>query len=181
MIRTRREPAEPPNRLGAWWKKRRIGIGKGAEVAGMLRAAFMKTLGEHGVAVIDYPVEDLREELHSLGERRSSFRRRSADLPRGRRQARLARAPVQPRRCPSGVYEEIVVAGAGLMGSAAVAAASWIEVTVGSRHRCGFCRNSTQLRQSLLPLACHSAQSARTMPPRSRCAIVRSSMNTTPP
>ncbi len=48
-------------------RKRRIGVGKGAEVAGMPRAAFMETLGEHGVAVIDYPVEDLRAELHSLG------------------------------------------------------------------------------------------------------------------
>lgn len=47
-------------------RKRRIGVGKGAEIAEMPRAAFMKTLGDHGVAVIDYPVADLREELHSL-------------------------------------------------------------------------------------------------------------------
>ena len=50
-------------------RRRRLGVGKGAEVAGMPRAAFMQILGEHGVAVIDYPVEDLREELHSLGRR----------------------------------------------------------------------------------------------------------------
>lgn len=47
-------------------RKRRIGVGKGAEVAGMPRAEFMTTLGEHGVPVIDYPIEDLRAELDSL-------------------------------------------------------------------------------------------------------------------
>jgi predicted HTH domain antitoxin len=68
------EPSQLGVELRRLWaveqvRKRRIGVGKGAEVAGMPRAAFMKTLGEHGVAVIDYPVEDLREELHSLGPR----------------------------------------------------------------------------------------------------------------
>jgi predicted HTH domain antitoxin len=29
-------------------------------------AQFMATLGEHGVPVIDYPVEDLREEQQAL-------------------------------------------------------------------------------------------------------------------
>lgn len=33
----------------------------------MPRAEFMAILGEHGVPVIDYPVEDLRAELNSLG------------------------------------------------------------------------------------------------------------------
>lgn len=50
-------------------RRRRLGVGKAAEVAGMPRAAFMQLLGEHGVPVIDYPVEDLREELHSLSPR----------------------------------------------------------------------------------------------------------------
>lgn len=48
-------------------RRRRLGVGKAAEVAGMPRAAFMQLLGEHGVPVIDYPVEDLQEELRSLG------------------------------------------------------------------------------------------------------------------
>jgi predicted HTH domain antitoxin len=50
-------------------RKGRIGVGKGAEVAGMHRARFMAMLGEHGVPAIDYPVEDLREELDSLARR----------------------------------------------------------------------------------------------------------------
>jgi predicted HTH domain antitoxin len=66
------EPSQLGVELRRLWaveqvRKRRISIGKGAEVAGMPRAAFMKMLGEHGVPVIDYPVDDLREELHSLG------------------------------------------------------------------------------------------------------------------
>jgi predicted HTH domain antitoxin len=48
----------------------RFGVGKGAEVAAMPRAAFMRFLGEHGVPVIDYPLEDFREELLALGSDR---------------------------------------------------------------------------------------------------------------
>ena len=48
-------------------RRHRLGIGKAAEVAEMPRAAFMRLLGEHGLPVIDYPLEDLREELRSLG------------------------------------------------------------------------------------------------------------------
>jgi len=47
----------------------RLGVGKGAEIAGLPRAAFMQLLGAHGVSVIDYPVEDFREELRALGTR----------------------------------------------------------------------------------------------------------------
>jgi len=50
-------------------RQRRLGVGRGAEIAGMPRAAFMRLLGEHGVPVIDYPVEDLREELRTLDTR----------------------------------------------------------------------------------------------------------------
>ena len=42
---------------------RRLGVGRAAEVAALPRAAFMRLLGEHGVPVIDYPVEDLHHEL----------------------------------------------------------------------------------------------------------------------
>ncbi len=45
---------------------RRIGIGRAANVAGMPRAAFMQLLGSHGVPVIDYPVDDLKQELSDL-------------------------------------------------------------------------------------------------------------------
>jgi len=50
-------------------RRHRLGVGRAAEVAEMPRAAFMQLLGEHGVPVIDYPVEDLREELGLLGNR----------------------------------------------------------------------------------------------------------------
>jgi predicted HTH domain antitoxin len=44
-------------------RAKRIGVGKGAELAGMPRAAFMQTLGAHGVPVIDYAPADLQAEL----------------------------------------------------------------------------------------------------------------------
>ena len=50
-------------------RRQRLGVGRAAEIAGMPRAAFMQFLGEHGVPVIDYPVEDLKEELGLLGPR----------------------------------------------------------------------------------------------------------------
>ena len=48
-------------------RQRRLGTGKGSELAGMARAAFMRLLGEHGVPVIDYSVEELERELRVLG------------------------------------------------------------------------------------------------------------------
>ncbi len=50
-------------------RQRRCGVGKGAELAGLPRAAFMQLLGRHGVPVIDYSVDDLREELRTLDPR----------------------------------------------------------------------------------------------------------------
>ena len=50
-------------------RRHRLGVGKAAEVAGLPRAAFMELLGEHGVPVIDYPIEELRDELRSLEPR----------------------------------------------------------------------------------------------------------------
>ena len=50
-------------------RRHRLGVGKAAEVAGLPRAAFMQLLGEHGVPVIDYPIEELRDELRSLEPR----------------------------------------------------------------------------------------------------------------
>lgn len=50
-------------------RRHRLGVGRASEVAGMPRAAFMQLLGEHGVPVIDYPVEDLKQELGPLGPR----------------------------------------------------------------------------------------------------------------
>ena len=47
-------------------RQRRLGVGKGAGLAGMPRAAFMRTLGGHGVPVIDYSVDDLDRELGVL-------------------------------------------------------------------------------------------------------------------
>ena len=48
-------------------RRKRCGVGKGAELAGMPRAGFMRMRGEHGIPVIDYDVEDLREELRGVG------------------------------------------------------------------------------------------------------------------
>ena len=48
---------------------RRLGVGRAAEVAALPRAAFMRLLGEHGVPVIDYPVEDLQHELRTARSR----------------------------------------------------------------------------------------------------------------
>jgi predicted HTH domain antitoxin len=48
-------------------RKRRIGIGKAASLSEIPRAAFMRVLGEHGVPVIDYGVEELDRELGALG------------------------------------------------------------------------------------------------------------------
>jgi predicted HTH domain antitoxin len=45
----------------------RIGVGKGAELAGMAPAAFMGVLGAHGVPVIDYSAADFEHELSQLG------------------------------------------------------------------------------------------------------------------
>ncbi len=66
------DPATVGTELRLLWiieqiRVRRIGVGKGAELAGLPRAAFMQTLGAHGVPVIDYPVADLQEELVRAG------------------------------------------------------------------------------------------------------------------
>lgn len=44
---------------------KRVGVGKGAELAGLSRAAFMRLLGAHRVPVIDHPIDDLLAELAS--------------------------------------------------------------------------------------------------------------------
>lgn len=49
-------------------RQHRVGIGKGAELAALPRAAFMQVLGEHGVPVIDYPIADLEDEIRALGD-----------------------------------------------------------------------------------------------------------------
>jgi predicted HTH domain antitoxin len=41
---------------------KRWGVGKGPELAGLARAAFMQVLGAHGVPVIDYDPSELRDE-----------------------------------------------------------------------------------------------------------------------
>ena len=68
------DPSELGIELRRLWaveqvRLQRIGVGKGAEVAEMPRAAFMQLLGEHGVPVIDYPVEELREELEASNDK----------------------------------------------------------------------------------------------------------------
>ncbi len=48
-------------------RRRRLGVGRAAEIARMPQATFMQLLGEHGVPVIDYPVDELEEELKQFG------------------------------------------------------------------------------------------------------------------
>ena len=65
------DPAALGNELRILWlieqvRRHKIGVGKGAELAGMPRAAFMKLLGDHGVPVIDYSVEDFQREIDAL-------------------------------------------------------------------------------------------------------------------
>lgn len=48
-------------------RAKRIGVGKGAELSGMPRAAFMQALGAHGVPVLDYAPADLQAELDTQG------------------------------------------------------------------------------------------------------------------
>ena len=48
-------------------RQHRVGVGKGAELAEVPRAAFMRVLGDHGVPVIDYSADDLDRELGVLG------------------------------------------------------------------------------------------------------------------
>ena len=50
-------------------RSHRIGVGKAAELADMARAAFMALLGAHGVAAIDYAVDDLMRELEGPAAR----------------------------------------------------------------------------------------------------------------
>ena len=45
----------------------RVGVARGAVLAGVSRAEFMALLGTHGVPVIDYPVDELQRELQALG------------------------------------------------------------------------------------------------------------------
>ncbi len=48
-------------------RQHRLGVGKASELAALPRAAFMRTLGEHGVPVIDYRADDLERELGTFG------------------------------------------------------------------------------------------------------------------
>ena len=62
------DPATLGEELRRLWaveqvRRHRFGVGKGAEVSEMPRAAFMRLLGEHGVPVIDYSETDLAAEL----------------------------------------------------------------------------------------------------------------------
>jgi predicted HTH domain antitoxin len=45
---------------------RRICVGKGAELAGVDRWSFTRTVGERGVPAIAYPADDLRKDVATL-------------------------------------------------------------------------------------------------------------------
>lgn len=44
----------------------RISIGKGAELAGLNRWAFLRVMNEHGVSALAYPADELPSELARL-------------------------------------------------------------------------------------------------------------------
>jgi predicted HTH domain antitoxin len=46
------------------WETRRLSLGKAAQLAGYSKRAFMEILGKHGVAVFQYPPEDLEREAN---------------------------------------------------------------------------------------------------------------------
>lgn len=50
-------------------RQHRLGIGKASELAALPRATFMRVLGQHGVPVIDYSVDDLERELSTFPPR----------------------------------------------------------------------------------------------------------------
>ena len=65
------DEARVATELRALWaveqvRQKKCGVGKGAELAGLPRAAFMRLLDEHAVPVIDYALDDLAEELRAL-------------------------------------------------------------------------------------------------------------------
>jgi predicted HTH domain antitoxin len=71
-VETAPDPAVVGEELRLLWiveqvRLHRVGVGKGAELSRMPRAAFMQLLGEHGVPVIDYDPGDLEGELRHLG------------------------------------------------------------------------------------------------------------------
>ncbi len=43
----------------------RLSCGKAAELAGYSKATFMELLGKHGIAVFDYPPEELISDLNN--------------------------------------------------------------------------------------------------------------------
>lgn len=43
----------------------RLSCGKAAELSGYSKRTFLELLGKAGVPVVDYPVEELAEELHN--------------------------------------------------------------------------------------------------------------------
>ena len=45
------------------YKMQKLSMGKAAELAEMNKTAFMLELGEHGIAVINYDVDDFKEEV----------------------------------------------------------------------------------------------------------------------
>jgi predicted HTH domain antitoxin len=59
------------NRVAAavdWFAKGLLSQGRAAEMSGLSRWAFIQELGRRGVPAINIPIEELREELRSLGE-----------------------------------------------------------------------------------------------------------------
>jgi predicted HTH domain antitoxin len=45
------------------YEQKRVSIGKAAQIAGYSRRAFTEILSHRGIAVVDYPAEDLAKDL----------------------------------------------------------------------------------------------------------------------
>lgn len=48
------------------FEKHKLSLGKAAEVAGLNKWNFLDKLAENNISVVDYPVEDLEEEIQRM-------------------------------------------------------------------------------------------------------------------
>ena len=51
-----------------FYQKHKLSLGKAAELSGMQKYEFMLTLGKYNIPVIDYPAEELDQELMGFKE-----------------------------------------------------------------------------------------------------------------
>ena len=86
----------------------RISVGKGAELVGMDGWSFQRTLGDHGVAVVVYSAEDVRNDAATV----EALCRSSSDaLPREDPAARMESSPAVDFVCTQQSDQHAVASG----------------------------------------------------------------------